>query len=141
MPVSTDNKQILQRKQASQTLLGFLLGLLELETEPAKSLDRLLPLDSSRAILPGTLRDSADLLQADLSEDELDGLTGIGAYIGLRMERVVLTPSAAAEASAAQTPLVARLSGGRGWLVLYGFRGGRVRVAAGAGRDDRETSD
>ena len=46
MPVSTDNKQILQRKQASQTLLGFLLGLLELETEPAKSLDRLLPLDS-----------------------------------------------------------------------------------------------
>jgi putative ABC transport system ATP-binding protein len=129
MPVATDNKFNPQRKQARQTLLGFLLGLLELETEPAKSSDRLLPLDLSRAIMPGTLRDSADLHQADMSEDELDGLTGIGACIGLRMERVALTPIAAAEASAAQTPLVARLSGGRGWLVLYGFRGGRVRVA------------
>ncbi len=129
MPVSTDNKLNPQRKQARQTLLGFLLGLLELETEPAKSLDRLLPLDLYRAILPGTLRGSADSLQEDSSDDELDGLIDIGAYIGLRMERVVLTPSAAAEASAAQTPLVARLSGGRGWLVLYGFRGGRVRVA------------
>ena len=129
MPVATDNKLNPQRKQARQTLLGFLLGLLELETEPAKSLDRLLPLDLSRAILPDTLPDSADPLRVDLSDDELDGLTDIGAYIGLRMERVVLTPSAAAEASAAQTPLVARLSGGRGWLVLYGFRGGRVRVA------------
>jgi len=129
MPVSADNKRNLQRNQAMQTLLGFLLGLLELETEPAKSLDRLLPLDLCRDILPGTLRDSANPLQADSSDDELDGLTDIGAYIGLRMERVVLTPSAAAEASAAQTPLVARLSDGRGWLVLYGFSAGRVRVA------------
>ena len=129
MPVSTDNKLNPQRKQARQTLLGFLLGLLELETEPAKSLDRLLPLDLCRDILPGPLRDNANPLLEDLFDDELDGLTDIGAYIGLRMERVVLTPSAAAEASAAQTPLVARLLGGRGWLVLYGFRAGRVRVA------------
>ena len=95
MPVSTDNKLNPQRKQARQTLLGFLLGLLELETEPAKSLDRLLPLDLSHAIMPGTLRDNTAPIQADLSEDELDGLTDTGAYIGLRMERVVLTPSAA----------------------------------------------
>ncbi len=73
MPVSTDNKLNPQRKQAMQTLLGFLLGLLELETEPAKSLDRLLPLDLCRDILPGTLRDSANPLQADSSDDELVG--------------------------------------------------------------------
>ncbi|MEI7996850.1 MAG: hypothetical protein WCH01_18305, partial [Methylococcaceae bacterium] len=101
MPVATDNKLNPQRKQARQTLLGFLLGLLELETEPARSLDRLLPLDLCRTILPGTLPDNADQLLVDLPDDELDGLTEIGAYIGLRMERVVLTPSAAAEASAA----------------------------------------
>ncbi|MDO9049488.1 MAG: ABC transporter ATP-binding protein [Methylobacter sp.] len=108
MTISTGDKLNLQRKQAWQTLLGFLLGLLELETEPAKSLERLIQLDS---------------------DDELDSLSDIGENIGLRMDRVALTPSAAAEASAAQTPLVARLGGGRGWLVLYGFRAGRVRVA------------
>jgi len=129
MPVSTDNKLNPQSKQAMQTLLGFLLGLLELDTEPALSLDRLMRLDSFRAILPGTLRASANPLPADLSDDDLDSLSDIGVYIGLRMDRVTLTPSAAAETSAAQTPLVARLEGGRGWLVLYGFRAGRVRVA------------
>jgi len=108
MTISTGDKLNLQRKQAWQTLLGFLLGLLELETEPAKSLERLIQLDS---------------------DDELDSLSDIGENIGLRMDRVALTPSAAAEASAAQTPLVARLGDGRGWLVLYGFRAGRVRVA------------
>ena len=108
MPVSTDNKLNPQRKQAMQTLLGFLLGLLELQTETAKSLDRLTCLDFV---------------------DELDSLSDIGENIGLRMDRVALTPSAAAEVSAAQTPLVARLSDGRGWLVLYGFRAGRVCVA------------
>ncbi|MDI1230489.1 MAG: ABC transporter ATP-binding protein [Methylobacter sp.] len=108
MAVSTDNKLNPQRKQAMQTLLGFLLGLLELQAETAKSLDRLTRLDLA---------------------DDLDNLSDIGAYIGLRMDRVALTPSAAAEASATQTPLVARLSDGRGWLVVYGFRAGRVRVA------------
>ena len=108
MPVSTDNKKIMQRKQARQTVLVFLQGLLELKTESANALGRLIWLDDA---------------------DELDSLSDMGAYIGLRMERVALTPGTAAEASAAQTPLVARLSGGRGWLVVYGFRAGRVRVA------------
>ncbi|WP_432743924.1 ABC transporter ATP-binding protein [Methylobacter sp. G7] len=108
MPVSTDNKLNPQRKQAMQTLLGFLLGLLELQTKTAKSLDRLTRLDFV---------------------DELDNLSDIGENIGLRMDRAALTASAAAETSAAQTPLVTRLEGGRGWLVLYGFRAGRVRVA------------
>lgn len=108
MSVSIDNKKTPQRKQAMQTLLGFLLGLLELDTEPAKSLDRLTRLDFV---------------------DELDSLSDIGENIGLRMDRVALTPSAAAEASATQTPLVARLLDERGWLVVYGFRAGRVRVA------------
>ena len=92
MAISTDDKRNLQRKQTWQTLLDFLLGLLEIE--PAKSLERLIQLDP----------------------DDLDNLSDIGADIGLRMDRVALTPSAAAEASAAQTPMVARLSDGRGWL-------------------------
>lgn len=129
MPVSTDNKLNSQRKQTMETLLGFLLGLLELQTETAKSLGRLTRLDSFRAILPGTLRASTNSLPADLPDDELDSLSDIGESIGLRMNRVALTPSAAAEASATQTPLVARLGDERGWLVLYGFRAGRVRVA------------
>ncbi len=108
MPVSTDNKLNPLRNQAMQTLLDFLLGLLELDTEPTKPFDRLMSLHS---------------------DDELDGLTNVGENIGLRMDRTALTPSAAAETSAAQTPLVARLSDQRGWLVLYGFRAGRVRVA------------
>ncbi len=108
MPVSIDNKKIMALKQAKQTVLGFLLGLLELKAEPARSLERPVLLDYS---------------------DELDSLSDMGENIGLRMDRVALTPGAAAEASAAQTPLVARLPDGRGWLVVYGFRGGRVRIA------------
>ena len=105
MTISTDEQRNLQRNQAWRTVLDFLLGLLEIE--PAKSLERLIQLDS----------------------DDLDNLSDIGADIGLRMDRVALTPSAAAEASAAQTPIVARLSDGRGWLVLYGFSASRVHVA------------
>ena len=105
MAISTDDKRNFQRKQTWQTLLDFLLRLLEIE--PAKSLERLIQLDP----------------------DDLDSLSDIGADIGLRMDRVALTPSAAAEASAAQTPMVARLSDGRGWLVLYGFSASRVHVA------------
>ncbi len=115
MTVATENKRKPQCKQAMQTLLGFLLGLLELETESAKSLDRLTRLDS--------------FISADLPGDELDSLSDVGENIGLRMDRVALTPSAAAEASAAQTPMVTRLGDGRGWLVVYGFRAGRVCVA------------
>ena len=107
MAISNDDKRNLQRKQAWQTLLDFLLGLLELKIESAKSLERLIQPDS----------------------DELDNLSDIGADIGLRMDRVALTPSAAAEASAAHAPMVARLSDGRGWLVLYGFSASRVHVA------------
>lgn len=129
MPVSNDNKLKTQRKQAMQTLLDFLLGLLELDTEPAISFDRLMRLDSSRATLPDTLQSSVNPLPGDWSDDELDELADIGENIGMRMDRVALTPSAAAETSAAQTPLVARLSDERGWLVVYGFRAGRVRVA------------
>ena len=129
MPVSKDNKLNPQPKQAMQTLLGFLLGLLELPTEAAQSLDRFTRQDSFWAILPETLRASANTLPADLPDDELDSLADIGENIGLRMNRVALTPNAAAETSAAQTPLVARLGGERGWLVVYGFRAGNVRVA------------
>jgi len=60
--------------------------------------------------------------------DTLDALPEIGDNFGLRMDRVALTLTAA-EASAAQTPLVARLADGRSWLVVYGFGAGRVRVA------------
>jgi putative ABC transport system ATP-binding protein len=105
MTISTDEQRNLQRNQAWRTVLDFLLGLLEIE--PAKSLERPIQLDS----------------------DDLDNLSDIGVDIGLRMDRVALTPSAAAEASAAQTPIVARLSDGRGWLVLYGFSASRVHVA------------
>ncbi|MDP2429569.1 MAG: ATP-binding cassette domain-containing protein [Methylobacter sp.] len=108
MPASAEFKESTQRKKTMQTLLGFLLGLLELDTEPAKSLDRLIHLDF---------------------DDSLDVLPEIGDNFGLRMDRVALTPTAAAEASGAQTPLVACLAEGRGWLVVYGFKAGRVRVA------------
>ena len=59
MAISTDDKRNLQRKQTWQTLLDFLLGLLEIE--PAKSLERLIQLDP----------------------DDLDNLSDIGADIGL----------------------------------------------------------
>lgn len=91
-----------------QTLLGFLLALLELEIKPVASLEGLIHLDF---------------------DDALDALPEIGDNFGLRMDRVALTPTAAAEASAAQTPLVAHLADGRGWLVVYGFSAGRVRTA------------
>ncbi|MDO9423011.1 MAG: ABC transporter ATP-binding protein [Methylobacter sp.] len=108
MPVAAEFQEAPQRKKTMQTLLGFLLGLLELEIKPVKSLERLIHLDF---------------------DDTLDALPGIGDNFGLRMDRVALTPTAAAEVSAAQTPLVARLSDGRGWLVVYGFSAGRVRAA------------
>jgi len=108
MPASAEFKQSSQRKKTMQTLLGFLLALLELEIKPVMSLERLIHLDF---------------------DDALDALPEIGDNFGLRMDRVALTPTAAAEASAAQTPLVAHLADGRGWLVVYGFGAGRVRVA------------
>ncbi|MEQ1529589.1 MAG: hypothetical protein ABL925_09745, partial [Methylococcales bacterium] len=55
-------------------------------------------------------------------EDELTRLSDIGEHIGLYMSHVALTAQAAAEASAASTPLVTYLSDGRGWIVLCGFR-------------------
>ena len=67
MPVSKAHKLNPQPKQAMQTLLGFLLGLLELPTEAAQSLDRFTRQDLFRAILPETLRASANPLPAVLS--------------------------------------------------------------------------
>lgn len=66
-------------------------------------------------------------------EDELDKLTAIGDHLCLRMNRVALTLTAAAEASAANTPLVTQLTDGRGWIILCGFKGGRVRVILAQG--------
>lgn len=108
MPVAVESIESPQRKKTMQTLLGFLLTLLALEIKPLKSRERLIHLDF---------------------DDGLEALPGIGDNFGLRMNRVALTPTAAAEASAAQTPLVAHLADGRGWLVVYGFSAGRVRVA------------
>lgn len=65
--------------------------------------------------------------------DELDKFTAISDHLRLRMSRVTLTLIAAAEASAANTPLVAQLADGRGWIVLCGFKGGRVRVILAQG--------
>lgn len=56
-------------------------------------------------------------------------LTELAYRLGLRLELAVLTPSAAAETSAPQTPLLIELAERGGWLVLYGFRSGSVRVA------------
>jgi putative ABC transport system ATP-binding protein len=67
------------------------------------------------------------------SDDELTRLNQIGDHIGLHMSRVALTAQAAAEASAASTPLVTRLSDGRGWIILCGFRAGRIRVLMAQG--------
>jgi putative ABC transport system ATP-binding protein len=91
-----------------RVLIDFLLRSFESGTDPAKALARIKRVDTA---------------------DSLDGLATIGDALGLRMERVHLTPSVAAEASGTQTPLVARLADGQDWLVLHGFQGGRVRVA------------
>lgn len=108
MPASAEFKDSPQHKKTMQSLLVFLLGILKLDIEPAKSPERLLHLDFN---------------------DTLNTLPEIGDNFGLRMDRVALTPMAAAEASAAQTPLLAQLADGRGWLVVYGFSRGRVRTA------------
>lgn len=67
------------------------------------------------------------------SGDELARLSEIGDHIGLHMSHVALTAQAAAEASAASTPLVTQLSDGRGWMMLCGFRAGRIRVLMAQG--------
>lgn len=108
MSDSTDNKKSPPHQQSRQKLLGFLVALLGLETEAAKSLETIRLLDF---------------------DDASVWLTDSGESLGLRVDHIVLAPASAAAASAAQTPLVACLDGGRGWLVLYGFSAGRVRVA------------
>lgn len=73
-------------------------------------------------------------------EDELDKLTAIGDQLRMRLSRVALTPKAAAEASAMTTPLVTPLSGGRGWIILCGFSGGRVQMLLAQGEAISEQS-
>lgn len=100
------------RKQSTQTLLTFLLNLLGIDQQYADKMRRSTATDFG---------------------DTANSLIAIGAQLGLRLESVLLTPTAAADASAPQTPLVTRLADGGGWLVLYGFRAGKIKVALAQG--------
>jgi len=108
MNESTDNKKSPPHRQSGQKLLDFLAVLLGLET------------DAAGALATTPLRDF---------DDASAWLTDSAESLGMRADHIILAPATAAAASAAQTPLVACLDGGRGWLVLYGFSAGRVRAA------------
>jgi putative ABC transport system ATP-binding protein len=108
MNVAADIALKQPNKQTTKQLLKFLLQLLEIDNLSATSLDRLLQ---------------------DATDNQPELLSEVGESIGLRLEKVALTATAAAEASAAQTPLVTRLADSRGWLVMYGFSGGKIRAA------------
>ncbi|WP_026601082.1 peptidase domain-containing ABC transporter [Methylomonas sp. 11b] len=112
MSTASGFKEHPHRKQSTLTLLEFLFGLLEMHSQAQGLTERLL--------------ESA-------GDDTQAALVAIGDHLGLNMESVLLTPTAAANASAPQTPLLTSLSDGYGWIVLYGFRGGKVRVALAQG--------
>ncbi len=112
MSTASGFKEHPHRKQSTLTLLEFLFGLLEMHSQAQGLTERLI--------------ESA-------GDDTQAALVAIGDHLGLNMESVLLTPTAAANASAPQTPLLTRLSDGYGWIVLYGFRGGKVRVALAQG--------
>jgi putative ABC transport system ATP-binding protein len=98
-----------QTTRSTRNLFRLLMGLFELGMDPAPVLTR-----SASQAGP---------------QDWRIRLPGVGEHLGLHMEHITLSPGHAAEASGAQTPLITPSSDGHGWLVLYGFRGGRVRVA------------
>ncbi|OAI05483.1 peptidase domain-containing ABC transporter [Methylomonas methanica] len=112
MSTASGFKEHPHRKQSTLTLLEFLFGLLEMHSQAQGLTERLI--ESAGA-------------------DSQAALVAIGDHLGLNMESVLLTPTAAANASAPQTPLLTSLSDGYGWIVLYGFRGGKVRVALAQG--------
>ncbi|WP_445369781.1 peptidase domain-containing ABC transporter [Methylomonas sp. BW4-1] len=112
MSITAGNKEHPHRKQSTQTLLGFLFDLLEIPSQAQGIRERWL--DS-------------------VSDDSQTALSRIGDHLGLNMESTLLTPIAAANASSPHTPLLTSLSDGCGWLVLCGFRGGKVRVALAQG--------
>ncbi|WP_020481527.1 peptidase domain-containing ABC transporter [Methylomonas sp. MK1] len=112
MSTASGFKEHPHRKQSTLTLLEFLFGLLEMHSQAQGLTERLI--------------ESA-------GDDTQAALVAIGDHLGLNMESVLLTPTAAANASAPQTPLLTSLSDGYGWIVLYGFRGGKVRVALAQG--------
>ncbi|WP_446812084.1 peptidase domain-containing ABC transporter [Methylomonas sp. 2BW1-5-20] len=112
MSTATGFKERPHQKQSTQTLLEFLFGLLEMR---------------------GPAQGIAEHLLESYGNDNQAALIAIGDHFGLNMESVLLTPTAAANASAPQTPLLTSLSDGYGWIVLYGFRSGKVRVALAQG--------
>jgi putative ABC transport system ATP-binding protein len=112
MSVFTEPQDNPDPNRAALTLLDYLSNLFGQEKAPR--------IPSSRV---------AD----DSTQDRLDWLVATGKEFGLRVERVALAPSAAAETSAEQSPLVGLLHDGSGWLVLHGFRSGRVKAAVARG--------
>lgn len=112
MSTATGFKEHPHRKQSTQTLLTFLFGLLEMRNQAQGIAERLIE---------------------STGDDSQATLVAIGDHLGLNMESVLLTPTAAANASAPQTPLLTSLSDGCGWIVLCGFRGDKVRAALAQG--------
>lgn len=112
MNTASGFKEHPHRKQSTQTLLEFLFGLLEIHHQA---------------------QGIAACLIASAHDDSRATLISAGDHLGLNMESVLLTPTAAANASAPHTPLLTSLSDGCGWLVLCGFSGGKVRVALAQG--------
>jgi putative ABC transport system ATP-binding protein len=112
MSTASGFKEHPHRKQSTLTLLEFLFGLLEMHSQAQGVAERFI---------------------ASANDDSQTALVAIGEHLGLNMESVLLTPTAAANASAPQTPLLTSLPDGCGWLVLCGFRGGKVRVALAQG--------
>jgi len=107
MSVFTDPKDNPDQNRAAQTLLDFLLKLFGQDKSP-----RVAPSRVARTY----------------PQNRLDWLAATGKECGLRIDRVALKPSIAAETIGAQSPLVGLLNDGTGWLVLLGFRSGRVKA-------------
>lgn len=70
----------------------------------------------------------AELLDCTSLADLLNWLVLIGYESGLQIEQLAMEPLEASESSSPQVPLVGLLANGTGWLVLHGFRSGRVKV-------------
>ncbi|MCX7097989.1 MAG: ATP-binding cassette domain-containing protein [Methylococcales bacterium] len=105
MPVAHPTQE---NKQTRHTLVDFLNGLLALS------------IHTNPLITP--------LLVADFAS-ETDWLVDSSSNLGLRLATVALMPSSAADISTGQSPLLAPIADGRGWLVVYGVQSGRVSVA------------
>lgn len=108
MPPSSPAHNGLDLMQSTRALFGFLLERFGMEKERSRV---------------------GRCLASPMQGDWLKDLPAFGEEFGLRMDRVPLEPSAAAEIASAQAPLIGRLADGSGWLVLHGFRLGQVRMA------------